>query len=221
MTDGYTGYQHLLARIAGIQQCCQHVIRRCRAVRASARAASSPGPGTSSPSSRRRTTPWRTPAPAATPPWTRRPSMTCGNATTRPRTRHHPQPAPRLGQREPPRIRARLLAAGLQGAGLPVHPRLPRGLDEQCQRARRQGRQAPPGRLRLLALPGHPRPLVPHPQLPRLRRRPRHHRTRRHPRRHRRKPLATATARSQLNKSRHPVNGHPERLPSPWRVIAS
>ena len=30
----------------------------------------------------------------------------------------------------------------------------------------------------------HPRPLVPHPQLPRLRRRPRHHRTRRHPRRH-------------------------------------
>jgi transposase len=32
MTDGYTGYQHLLSRIAGIQQCCQHIIRRCRAV---------------------------------------------------------------------------------------------------------------------------------------------------------------------------------------------
>ena len=32
MTDGYTGYQHLLSRIAGIQQCCQHVTRRCRAV---------------------------------------------------------------------------------------------------------------------------------------------------------------------------------------------
>jgi hypothetical protein len=32
MTDGYTGYQHLLERIAGIQQCCAHVIRRCRAV---------------------------------------------------------------------------------------------------------------------------------------------------------------------------------------------
>ena len=32
MTDGYTGYQHLLSRIAGIQQCCQHVIRRCRSV---------------------------------------------------------------------------------------------------------------------------------------------------------------------------------------------
>jgi transposase len=32
MTDGYTGYQHLLDRIAGIQQCWQHIIRRCRAV---------------------------------------------------------------------------------------------------------------------------------------------------------------------------------------------
>jgi len=32
ITDGYTGYQHLLERLAGIQQCAQHVIRRCRAV---------------------------------------------------------------------------------------------------------------------------------------------------------------------------------------------
>jgi transposase len=32
ITDGYTGYQHLLAQLAGIQQCAQHVIRRCRAV---------------------------------------------------------------------------------------------------------------------------------------------------------------------------------------------
>jgi Transposase IS66 family len=32
ITDGYTGYQHLLERLAGIQQCCQHVIRGCRAV---------------------------------------------------------------------------------------------------------------------------------------------------------------------------------------------
>jgi len=32
MTDGYTGYQHLLGRIAGIQQCCRHIIRRARAV---------------------------------------------------------------------------------------------------------------------------------------------------------------------------------------------
>jgi transposase len=32
ITDGYTGCQHLLTRLAGIQQCAQHVIRRCRAV---------------------------------------------------------------------------------------------------------------------------------------------------------------------------------------------
>jgi transposase len=32
ITDGYTGYQHLLERLAGIQQCAAHVIRRCRAV---------------------------------------------------------------------------------------------------------------------------------------------------------------------------------------------
>jgi Transposase IS66 family len=32
ITDGYTGYQHLLGRLAGIQQCATHVIRRCRAV---------------------------------------------------------------------------------------------------------------------------------------------------------------------------------------------
>ena len=32
ITDGYAGYQHLLTRLAGIQQCAAHVIRRCRAV---------------------------------------------------------------------------------------------------------------------------------------------------------------------------------------------
>ena len=32
ITDGYVGYQHLLPRLAGIQQCAAHVIRRCRAV---------------------------------------------------------------------------------------------------------------------------------------------------------------------------------------------
>ena len=33
ITGGYTGYQHLLgSRLAGIQQCAAHVIRRCRAV---------------------------------------------------------------------------------------------------------------------------------------------------------------------------------------------
>jgi hypothetical protein len=38
ITDGYAGYRHLLSRLAGIGQCAQHVIRRCRAV-------TKPGPG--------------------------------------------------------------------------------------------------------------------------------------------------------------------------------
>jgi transposase len=32
IVDGYAAYQQLLPQLAGIQQCCQHVIRRCRAV---------------------------------------------------------------------------------------------------------------------------------------------------------------------------------------------
>jgi transposase len=32
ITDGYRAYQGLLSRITGIQQCCSHIIRRCRAV---------------------------------------------------------------------------------------------------------------------------------------------------------------------------------------------
>jgi hypothetical protein len=32
ITDGYKAYQRLLPRLASVQQCCQHVIRRCRAV---------------------------------------------------------------------------------------------------------------------------------------------------------------------------------------------
>ena len=32
ISDGYGAYQELLPDLAGIQQCCQHVIRRCRAV---------------------------------------------------------------------------------------------------------------------------------------------------------------------------------------------
>jgi transposase len=38
ITGGSTGYQHLLSRLSGIQQCAQHVIRRCRQV-------TKPGPG--------------------------------------------------------------------------------------------------------------------------------------------------------------------------------
>jgi len=86
ITDGYTGYQHLLSRLAGIQQCAQHVIRRCRASRNSAPAACRTGPPTSSRSCAMPTPPSRRHAPAGTPPWTSRSSASCGNATT-PRSR--------------------------------------------------------------------------------------------------------------------------------------
>jgi transposase len=32
ITDGYKAYQRLIPQLAGVQQCCAHVIRRCRAV---------------------------------------------------------------------------------------------------------------------------------------------------------------------------------------------
>jgi hypothetical protein len=32
ISDGYGAYQDLLPQLAGVQQCCQHIIRRCRAV---------------------------------------------------------------------------------------------------------------------------------------------------------------------------------------------
>ena len=32
ISDGYSAYQQLVPQLAGLQQCCQHVIRRCRAV---------------------------------------------------------------------------------------------------------------------------------------------------------------------------------------------
>ena len=199
ITDGYTGYQHLLARLAGIQQCAAHVIRRCRAV-------TKLGPG-------------------GVQSWAgdiitvlREAHQAVEAARARGSTALDPQILAGLRERydtavsagvihnrlrdrdsgNHPGLRARLLAARLQGAGLPVHPRLRGGLDQQRLRARRQSSQAPPGRLRLLAQPRHPRPLVPHTQLPRFGRRPRCHRTRRHPRRTRGKTLATAAADRRL-----------------------
>ena len=68
----------------------------------------------------------------------------------------------------------------------------------QRLRARRQGRQTAPGRLRLLAQPAHPRQMVPHKKLPRLRRRPRPHRAGSHHRRPVRQALAARRPRRSL-----------------------
>jgi Transposase IS66 family len=84
ISDGYGAYQELLPELAGVQQCCQHVIRRARAV-------TRLGPGSlqswaadvidilarpTRPSKRR----W----PGATRPSARSFSRTCAGATTRP-----------------------------------------------------------------------------------------------------------------------------------------
>ena len=82
ITDGYTGYQHLLTRLAGIQQCCATSSAAAARSRNSAPEASRTGPATSSRSSATPTGPSMPPAPAGTPPWTSRYSMTCANATT-------------------------------------------------------------------------------------------------------------------------------------------
>jgi hypothetical protein len=124
IVDGYTAYQQLSGQLAGIQQCCQHVIRRCRAV-------SRLGPGglqswATDDHGLARGAPGRGRHPGA-----RRASPGCGPAqgpagTLRRRRflRDHPQPAAGLGwRREPPRLRARLLAARARGPGLAVHGR--------------------------------------------------------------------------------------------------
>jgi transposase IS66 family protein len=212
ITDGYTAYQRLLSRLAGVQQCCQHVIRRCRAV-------TKPGPG-------------------GLQSWAgdvisilREAHQAVEEARARGDTALDPEQLEKLRQRYGEaaafgvthnRLRdwhdgnhpgyapgCWLLAAGIPGAGLAVHPRIRRRVDQQQRRAGRQRAETPPGRLRVLAHPRHPRPMVPHPQLPRLRREPRPQRPGRHPRSARRKTLATTTPRTGLTPNHAPpVNGH-------------
>ena len=84
ITDGYTGYQHLLQRLAGIQQCCAHVIRRCRAVTKLGPGGLQSWAGDIIAILREAHRAAGTPAPAATPALTRSCWTACGNATTRP-----------------------------------------------------------------------------------------------------------------------------------------
>ena len=112
ITDGYTAYQQLLPELAGIQQCAAHVIRRCRAV-------TKLGPGSlqswagdvieilreahqATDEARAR----GEPAADAELLARLRAALRRGR-----RLRDHPQPAPRLARRQPPRLRTRLLAA--------------------------------------------------------------------------------------------------------------
>jgi transposase len=204
MTDGYTGYQHLLTRLAGIQQCCQHIIRRCRAVMKL-------GPGGLQS--------WADDVIAVL----REAHQAVEDARARGSTALDAELLDKLRQRYDDAVAFGITHNRLRDWHEGNHPgyalgcwlrdykeqvflfqpRLRRGLDEQRLRPRRQGRQAAPGRFRLLALARHPRPLVPHQKLPGLRRRPRQHRPRRHPGRHRRQTLATTTPCPELT----PIHG--------------
>ena len=202
ITDGYRAYQGLLPRIAGIQQCRAHVIRRCRAVLRL-------GPGSlqswqerSSRSCARRTRPPRTPGRAATPPLTRKCSAGSWNGTTRPPPSGRSTTGSATGTRATHPGWA--LATWLQDFREQV---LLFTRDFQPSSGRTMPQSAPSGRpsaTRPSPATGHPRLLVPHPELPHLSGKPRDKRPRRHPFRHRgRAPDATAP--------RHitPANAHP------------
>jgi hypothetical protein len=194
ISDGYGACQDLLPKLAGVQQCCQHVIRRCRAV-------TKLGPG-------------------GLQSWAadvieilREAHQAVEDALAR--------GDPVLDEQLLAKLRARYDEAAAFGI---THNRLRdwhegnhpgytlgcwlRDYKEQVWlftrefcvewtkqllRAGHQGRQTAPGRLRVLAHPAHPRPLVPHSQLPRLRREPRTHRARRHHPCPRRKPVASGS----------------------------
>ena len=153
ITDGYTGYQHMLPRLAGIQQCCAHVIRRCRTLRRCGReswqattsdpARGAPGGG-GSPRPRR-----HRPGPAGP----RRPAETLRQRRFR---RYHPQPAARLARRQPPgyALGTWLRDYRDRSACSPAtSPSTGRIMSESATRQ-------PPSGIRPLryALPGHPRP---------------------------------------------------------------
>ena len=130
ITDGYTGYQHLLSRLAGIQQCAQHVIRRCRAV-------TKLGPGGLQNWAGDIITILRGAHQAVEAARARGDTALDQQVLDDLRKRYDTAAAHgiihnrlRDWHAEPPRIHARDLAGRLQGTGLPVHPQLRRELDE-------------------------------------------------------------------------------------------
>jgi hypothetical protein len=146
IVDGYGAHQRLRtgidAVLAGVQQCVQHVMRRCRGV-------AELGPGTLqswwtgevTDAGPQHTPPSRTPRPTNRSPRTPTCSPHYATATTRRRQRHRPQPAPRPARRQPPRPHPRPLARHPRRPGLALHHTPQRRLDLQRRRTRRQTRQ--------------------------------------------------------------------------------
>ena len=218
MTDGYTGYQHLLSRLAGIQQCCQHIIRRCRAV-------TKLGPGGLQS--------WAGDIIAIL----REAHQAVEQARARGDTALGAEVLDSSRQRYDEAAAFGIIHNRLRDWHEGNHPGYALGcwlrdykkqvflftrdfaVDWTANVAERGAKaakrhQAVSGYWHSLATP---HPVVPHPQLPRFGCRPRHHRTRRHPRRAHRETLATATARCPLTPIHGtPVNGHSPR----WAMVS-
>ena len=219
IADGYGAYQELLPQLAGVQQCCQHVIRRCRAV-------TKLGPGSLQS--------W-----AADVIEILREAHRLAEEA---RDRDGPADAEQLAK-----LRERYDQAAAFGITHNRHRDWHDGnhpgyvlgcwLHEYATRSGCSpaslpwtGRTTSPSkaprppsgaRPSLATGPAHPRPLVPRQKLPRLRRRPRHHRPRRHHHRPRRKPLAADPGRKlkpRRERVQKPGRSHP--LRAAMRTVA-
>ena len=165
MTDGYTGYQDLLSRLAGIEQCCQHIIRRCRAV-------IKLGPGGLQSWAGDVIAILREAHQAVQEARARGSTALGADLLDELRERYDEAAAfgithNRLRDWHEGTIPATRWAAGCASirSRSSCSPATSPRTGRQRRGARRESRQAPPGRLRLLALARHPRPLVPHQKL--------------------------------------------------------
>jgi Transposase IS66 family len=195
ISDGYSAYQQLLPQLAGVQQCCQHVIRRCRAV-------AKLGPGSLQS--------WA----ADVIEVLREARQAVDDALARGDPALDGQLLAKLRERYDQAVAFGITHNRHRDWHQGNHPGYALGCwlrdykeqvwlfttqfaadwTKQLLRAGRQGGQAPPGRLRVLAHPPDTRPLVPHPQLPRLGGKPRHDRPRRYYPSPCRRPLATSAS---------------------------
>ena len=160
ITDGYPGYQHLLSRLAGIEQCCS---ARDTPVpgRHGTRTRRRPGLGRERHHDPARRSPGRrgSPAPAATPPWTRRHSTACANATTPPSPRESSTTGCGTGTTgTTPATPSAPGCANTRNRSSPFTRIFAVSWTNNVSGTRSESRETPSGSLRLLAHPGAPSP---------------------------------------------------------------
>ncbi len=207
IVDGYSVYQRLLGTVKGIQQCCQHIIRRCRQV-------AKLGPG----SLQSWTQDVRVALAEAHDAVTQAKAggVSALDADTLAGLRARYDQAVAFGQahnrhrdwhqgNHPGYVIPGTLAGRTRRSGVAVRDRVRRRVDQQRQRARHQRSQTTSGRVRVLAHPTNPWPVLPDPLLPHVGTQPRQRASHgRHPRRPQRKPLAPHCRRSMITRGRPP-----------------